>query len=303
MKSARRIGISLVLAVTGFCLSNQAQAQEETLVQAGFSSADGWDYYPAVHNGVLLGYLAKQVAGTPAPDGFTVLWIARDSAGLYTMSGWVGDDLVAAGRKVTSVVGDINLWDHSYLAGSIKIVDESGNTSVPEVTADLVAMAQGLAVGDPFQELVSEFTPGSMENAVSLGAQGAASVSASMIDTEIFAGQSSMFQVGMQVVAGYTEVALTGNSQATGGVSTIFGIFCVPGTVTVSVTTYGPWDPPFPNAGGGCTYTRTSYISTTTCTISITCVLTGCTTTTITGGLNTRVCPSGPNGCATRPPC
>lgn len=66
------IGALVMVALAAW--APQAQAQVSNLK---VRLTDNWVLHPAFNSNTLAGYLAQQVAGAPAPNGFTIVWFAR----------------------------------------------------------------------------------------------------------------------------------------------------------------------------------------------------------------------------------
>ncbi|MBM4107218.1 MAG: hypothetical protein FJ255_00120 [Phycisphaerae bacterium] len=139
-----------------------AQAQVSNLrVQI----SENWALHPAMAGNTLVGYLAQQVGGTPAPNGFSIVWFRRLPGDAFSMEGYSGTSIAEAAEKVRMLLDDPSAFDVSELAGL------AATGAEPE--AGFVPMVDGLAVTDPLQPYAGSMPAELLEWFVSLGSEGA----------------------------------------------------------------------------------------------------------------------------------
>lgn len=236
-----------------------------------FTPQDGWNYYPAVQSGMVVGFLAEQVAGPIPPNAFTILWFKKSSDSTFAADGIHAVSVAAAANQIAVDLADPDLFSHAAIA------DLVSSPPSPAGIVEAVPMANGLSLADPLQAVVDLLDAPTMEFVVSIGAEGAASISAATIDENACGTASKMDDILNTFASSAEAMISSGGAVTSGSIAAVFGC-CWPRSYTsyMEVPT-GAWVSMNP-MGPTCTYTRPTSRIETTCSISLFCV-TSCATT------------------------
>jgi hypothetical protein len=293
------LGTCIIGAVLSLCTPCRAESAP-TVSSLKSTIEDGWTLHPAMEASSLVGYLAQQVAGAAAPNGYTVVWFERQPDDSFSMKGYDGLSLVAAAQKVEVGLGKTGLFIYAEFANELY---GGGGGGDAEPSATFTNMSSGLAVTDPLAPIANQLPPELMELVVQAGAQGATGLSVSAVDNTNACNPKYKLDDTLKALIPQVEgiVASDGEDAPSPSVNAIFGCCWPTTTVTTFSTPAGPWRSTNPT-GTVCNYSRPTTIWTITCSISITCVTT-CTSVVSGTGTQTGSCPGNPSGnCPVTPP-
>lgn len=178
MRIVYTLGIGMLAMVFGWGSLSRAE-NAPTVSSLKSTIEDGWQLHPAMEDSTLVGYLAQQVQGVAAPNGYTVVWFERVQGDSFAMKGYDGLSVTEAAKKVEAGLGKTGLFIHTEFAGEMY---DGAVASGAEPDATFTSMSNGLAVTDPLQVVAGELPPEVMAIAVESGAQGATGLSASAVD-------------------------------------------------------------------------------------------------------------------------
>lgn len=284
-----------VIAALGFV--SRASAFEPQGPMVEFTADGGWRYHPATQNGTVVGFLAEQVAGNVAPNGFTVAWYERSGDAFTIATGWKDATVIEAGVKVATDRGQLDLFSNATIGADIweairscEVANKVGS-----------AVQAGLALDDPYQPIAAMLPPEVMEFVVEIGAAGATALSAKEVD--LVPSENGPVTAASKELLGL-ESRIEAEIAGGNGLALAFSWPCWPGTYCRSTSVTGPCNlvGGFGNGScSGCKYTCTVTTFTTCAYISLNCTVGPATTTTTTTTKN-KSCAGDPTNCPPTPP-
>lgn len=142
----------------------------------------GWQYFPEVLNGQVVGHLAVASATVPSTSFKYVWWKRNGTTETYEMTGLMANSLRAAACAVQTLLGTENVLFNQNEFGDGSSVGagcaacNANNTPAPGV--DAVSTIHGFDESDPASLVAPLLEPEEIEFLVEAGAAGAVSLSA-----------------------------------------------------------------------------------------------------------------------------
>jgi hypothetical protein len=230
--------------------------------------------------GHIVGFLAVQQQGMPAPNGFTILWYPRNADGRFSMQGFIGSDPLLAAESIRELFDDRGIFPHEalYYQGGC------GGSNVPD--GDFETMQNGLALSDPLQAIAVALSPQQIALVVQGGAAGATDES-EQATTSVSDGtcEVSATTAFLDDLTTRAETFMFGARVSSGIASPCNLGWCWPRDgVEIGSTTSATWDPYgfhrtcTPGGEARCEYTGHSTTTRTICDRSWSCQFTNCRT-------------------------
>lgn len=269
-----------------FARASMANTEEDTSRTLEFIDVNGWSYYPATNEGLVVGFLSVAPSSVPETS-LKYVWWPRNEGGSFDMKAVEALSVHDAICEVQASDGLAQFLQHG-LADTVAQPCEGCDSTSSSQSVGIMDTDNGLLLDDPFQIVAPVLTPEEIELAVTLGAAGAASLSQLDVSPSMtgVSGESLADDL-LKWMAQTTEGFAAGDWDAPGGFPE------APATLMSNCSTVSvySWTTATTCAGGGCRYTGTR--------MDITCCQVGgtttCTTTTAAAG---RTCP----GACTSPP-